>query len=242
MEAGAPSSSVPLFSESQVADLVRRGMIDVGVVFRPYTEDLGDAAMKKSLSSAQTNALALANTNVPRTDFASVQILADTYDQVASQVTAALVQKASSTVLQPASLSSIPSSLQNSMDGQVVTASTNVRTDISAASIAPKTPPLEIVDVLGGSKTNPAVAMYAAGIAVMFLLFSMTAAGGSLLDEKENGTFERLMTSHLTIDELLMGKWLYMVFLGTLQMTLMFVWGQLVFSVELWRHFDALSL
>src|SRR5512146_2023459 len=38
-------------------------------------------------------------------------------------------------------------------------------------------------DVLGEKKKNPTIAFYAAAIGVMFLLFSASGAGGSLLDE-----------------------------------------------------------
>ena len=78
--------------------------------------------------------------------------------------------------------------------------------------------------------------MYAAGIAVMFLLFSATGAGGSLLEEHEAGTLDRLLSSQLSITQLLAGKWLYIVFLGCVQLTLMFVWADIVFGVDLRGH------
>ena len=40
------------------------------------------------------------------------------------------------------------------------------------------------------------------------------------------------------MDELLMGKWLYLVIIGSLQTTLMFAWGQLIFGVELLAHWE----
>ncbi len=44
----------------------------------------------------------------------------------------------------------------------------------------------------------------------MFLLFSATTASGSLLEERENSTLERLLCSRMTMDDLLMGKWCYL--------------------------------
>jgi ABC-2 type transport system permease protein len=35
-----------------------------------------------------------------------------------------------------------------------------------------------------------------------------------------------------------MGKWLYLMLLGTMQTTLMFIWGQIVFGVELTTHWE----
>lgn len=99
-------------------------------------------------------------------------------------------------------------------------------------------PVIAVEDVVGGQRKNPVVAMYASGIAVMFLLFSVVGGGGALLEEKENSTLERLLASQLTMDELLMGKWLYLVIIGSLQTTLMFAWGQLIFGVELLEHWE----
>ena len=99
-------------------------------------------------------------------------------------------------------------------------------------------PRIETIDVLGGKKNNPVIAMYAAGIAVMFLLFSATTASGSLLEERENSTLDRLLCSRLTMDQLLMGKWMYLTIVGIFQMVLMFTWGSLVFGIELWKHLE----
>ncbi|CAM2064626.1 ABC transporter permease [Sulfidibacter corallicola] len=92
-------------------------------------------------------------------------------------------------------------------------------------------------------KTN-IVAYYAAGIGVMFLLFSMTGAGGALLEEEESGTLDRLLTSRLSIGSLLFGKWLFFGFVGIAQLTLMFVWGALVFDLDLFsvKHFAGFAV
>lgn len=88
------------------------------------------------------------------------------------------------------------------------------------------------------SKSNPVLSMYAAGIAVMFLLFSASSGGAALLEEQESGTLGRLLCSQLSVDELLMGKWAFQTVLGFLQVALMFIWGQLVFGVDLLQHLD----
>ena len=92
------------------------------------------------------------------------------------------------------------------------------------------------MDVFATDKHNPKIAMYAAGIAVMFLLFSATGAGGSLLEEYEAGTLDRLLSSRLSISQLLAGKWIYITCLGCVQLTVMFLWAQLVFGVDLLGH------
>jgi ABC-2 type transport system permease protein len=96
---------------------------------------------------------------------------------------------------------------------------------------------VKVVDVLGQTKANPVVAFCAAATAVMFLLFSRAnGAGGSLIEEVENGTLDRLLSSNLTMTQLLAGKWISFVMLGMVQITVMFLWGWLVFGLELCSH------
>ena len=72
----------------------------------------------------------------------------------------------------------------------------------------------------------------------MFLLFSATTASGSLLEERENSTLDRLLCSRLSMDQLLLGKWSYLTIVGILQMVLMFSWGSLVFGIDLVNHLE----
>lgn len=92
------------------------------------------------------------------------------------------------------------------------------------------------VNAFASNKHQPRVAMYAAGIAVMFLLFSASGTGASLLEEREAGTLNRLLSSRLNLTQLLLGKWFYMSALGVAQLGIMFLWGQLVFGVDLLGH------
>ena len=96
--------------------------------------------------------------------------------------------------------------------------------------------PVKVVDVLGERKSSWLIALTAAGIAVMFLLFSASGAGGTLLDEVETGTLERLLTSHAGMGTILIGKWLFIVLMGVFQITVMFVWGMFVFKLDLMSH------
>lgn len=97
---------------------------------------------------------------------------------------------------------------------------------------------IDVVDVIGENKSNPVISMYAAGIAVMFLLFGASGGGGTLLEEKENQTLDRLLSTQMTMDQLLLGKWTYLTILGLVQVTVMFLWAQFVFGVNLFGHLD----
>lgn len=96
----------------------------------------------------------------------------------------------------------------------------------------------EVVDVMrSDTRRGSMISFYAAGVGVMFLLFSSVAgAGGALLDEVEAGTLERLLSTRLTMGSLLFGKWLFLALLGALQLTVMFTWGWLMFDLPLFSH------
>ena len=91
-------------------------------------------------------------------------------------------------------------------------------------------------DVVGENKDNPMVSFYAAAIGVMFLLFTASGASGSLLDEAESGTLDRVLSSRVTMGTLLAGKLCYSSLLAFSQLVLMFVWAWLVFKLDFIAH------
>jgi len=100
-----------------------------------------------------------------------------------------------------------------------------------------------VVDVNGDRRRGaPMVAFYAAGIAVMFLLFSASSGGGALLDEQESGTLERVLGTRVGMSGLLAGKWLHLMLVGVTQITVMFVWGMLVFHLDLMSHLPGFAI
>ncbi|HKD20017.1 MAG TPA: ABC transporter permease, partial [Thermoanaerobaculia bacterium] len=86
------------------------------------------------------------------------------------------------------------------------------------------------------TKRNPTVTFYAAGLGVMFLLFSAAGAGGALIEEAESGTLDRILATRVSMTPLLLGKLVYLAGVGIVQLTLMFVWGAIFFGLELWTH------
>jgi ABC-2 type transport system permease protein len=77
------------------------------------------------------------------------------------------------------------------------------------------------------------VAYYAAGISVMFLLFSMAGAGSTLLEAQESGVLERLLDSGVGTTPLLGAGWLFFAGVGTVQVLTMFLWGASFFGINL---------
>ena len=103
---------------------------------------------------------------------------------------------------------------------------------------------VEVVDVMRtDDQRGSLVSFYAAGVGVMFLLFSSVGgAGGALLEEAEAGTLERLLSTNLGMTGVLVGKWIFLALVGCVQLTVMFIWGQLVFGLPLLSHLPGFAV
>jgi ABC-2 type transport system permease protein len=97
-------------------------------------------------------------------------------------------------------------------------------------------------EVVGKRRDNGMVAFYAAGLAVMFLMFSASAGGGVLIEETEAGTLERVLSSRTTMTGVLGAKWLYLLTLGVMQIVVMFTWGMLAFRLPLLSHLPGFAV
>jgi ABC-2 type transport system permease protein len=81
-----------------------------------------------------------------------------------------------------------------------------------------------------------------AGTAILMLLFSVAGVGTSILEEKENGTINRLLYSPLKRSTILYSKMLFAFFLSIIQLTTMFLFAWLVFKMDLSVNIPALIL
>ena len=97
---------------------------------------------------------------------------------------------------------------------------------------------VEVVDVMRtDDRRGSLISFYAAGIGVMFLLFSaVSGAGGALLEEAESGTLERILSTKVGMTGLLAGKWVFLTLVGVAQLTVMFLWGWAAFGLPLFAH------
>ncbi|MBL8817715.1 MAG: ABC transporter permease [Planctomyces sp.] len=84
-------------------------------------------------------------------------------------------------------------------------------------------------------KIGSMIPYYAAGISVMFLMFSMSGAASALLEHEENGTLERLLSGHMTPFLLLISHWLFYVLMGLAQISVMFLFASFAFGLDLWN-------
>lgn len=175
-----------------------------------------------------------------------ISLLADVSDPIAPQVVSGLLQKVAFTAM-PQTMAVEGMSLFEKYTGPLTDSQRSVvdawkkgdgpgfgEGSTGAAAIGL---PIETVNVMQGEGGDGSmVSFYAAGIGVMFLLFSCSGAGGTLLDEEESGTLDRLIGSRAGMTGVIVGKWVFLALMGVIQLTVMFTWGALVFGLPLWSH------
>ena len=99
---------------------------------------------------------------------------------------------------------------------------------------------ITIEDVVGGDQhaKEQKIAQQAqsvAGMAVMMLLFGLIHCGGTLLEEADSGTLDRLRLAPGASSAILSGKFLFTWLVGVVQLVILFAYGGLVFDVPIFR-------
>jgi len=189
---------------------------------------------------------------------ATIQMLKDSSDMVAPQMVAGLLQKVALTAM-PDVLAEQGSKYMEAYAGGFTPEqrarieggleqlrrrenteddSPQSRLDSDSAMLVP----VATRDVVGENKNNPMVSFYAAAIGVMFLLFTSSGAAGSLLDEAESGTLDRILSSRVTMGSLLAGKLCYCSLLAFTQLVIMFLWAWLVFKLDFIPHLAGFAI
>jgi len=187
----------------------------------------------------------------PSAERSKVLLLSDPSDPVAPQVLAGLLQKIAMTAMPDAmaragieEVEKWSGGLTPEQKARLEESVAGIRRQLPAAGTTPSKSAdlgsglVDVVsrDVVGEKKKNPLIAFYAAGIGVMFLLFSAAGAGGALIEEAETGTLDRILSTRVTMTRLLAGKLAYLAGLAASQLLVMFLWGALVFGLEMRGH------
>ncbi|MEO8482166.1 MAG: ABC transporter permease [Acidobacteriota bacterium] len=224
----AEKGSANAFDRARAEAMVKGGTVPVAIV------------LPKGLATGPSFLAESGSTRV------AVQVLADVSDPIAPQMVQGLLQKVSFTAapealatqgirqfekysgpLTPEQRASFDAWLSRPRDANA--------SQPSASAIGL---PIEMVNVMqpAAASNSATVSFYAAGIGVMFLLFSCSGNSGTLLEEQEAGTLGRLIGSRAGIGGVLAAKWLFIALLGTAQLCVMFLWGALVFGLPLRAH------
>ena len=228
----------PALDRPAAAALVRNGDLPVAVVI---PQGLGQSFEEHGFAGGSGPA---------------IQLLADVSDRIAPQMVLGLIQKVVMTAapdllmqgglrqfekfggaMTPQQKAAVDEWLpQLKTRGQSGGSSSGAGTGLPVA--------VEIVDVMrAGTNKGSLISFYAAGIGVMFLLFSsVSGAGGALLDEAEAGTLERLLSTNIGMRGVLIGKWVFLALVGCAQLTVMFLWGRLIFGLPLFSHLPGFAV
>jgi ABC-2 type transport system permease protein len=186
-----------------------------------------------------------------------IQLLNDSSDQIAPQMVAGLLQKVGMTALGPAMAEKgmeytdqyiggftpdqrkkIDASMDKWRQSEAESAASPSASGSTAGGASGFSGPVSVKSraVVGQDKRSPMISFYAAGIGVMFLLFTASNSAGALLDEAEGGTLDRVLSSHVTMTTLLAGKLAFNTLLAFTQLTVMFLWAWAVFKLDLFTH------
>lgn len=186
----------------------------------------------------------------------AIQLLNDQSDAIAPQIVNGLLQKAAMTSM-PASMAGEGMQYTEKYMGSLTPeqrkrwsdnlarleqiqkesvdkpdkSSTQTTSSGSGGIVAVETHP-----VVGEHKNKTLISFYAAAIGVMFLLFTASGAAGSLLDEAESGTLDRVLSSRVTMTTLLAGKLTFNTLLAFAQLLVMFLWGWAIFHLDFFTH------
>ncbi len=183
-------------------------------------------------------------------DAPHVQLLADVSDRIAPQIVYGLLQKVAMTsapdilmqggisqferyagALTPEQRSAVNAWLPRLKPGAPDATKTAATPSDGVFGIA-----IDTVDVMRQGNRESLISFYAAGIGVMFLLFSISGASGALLEEVDSGTLDRVLSTRVGMTGLLTGKWLFLTLMGIGQLTVMFLWGRFAFGLDLFSH------
>jgi len=178
----------------------------------------------------------------------TIQLLKDSSDAIAPQIIAGMLQKVALTALpdlmaeqRSRYFDQFVGGLTREQRDRINDGIRNLRQPEEAGTATSRAGDEGIVAitaraVVGENKNNPMISFYAAAIGVMFLLFTASGSAGALLDEAESGTLDRVLSSHVTMTSLMLGKLTFNSLLAFSQLVLMFLWGWAVFRLDLWTH------
>ena len=101
---------------------------------------------------------------------------------------------------------------------------------------------IENQQLIGKEMKNPWATRSVGGWGVMFLMFTLTATSSSLFDERRSGVLLRMLTSPVSRTQILWNKYIFNMSLGIIQLLFMFVFGWLMFQIDIFSNFLNLML
>ncbi|MBU2493670.1 MAG: ABC transporter permease [Bacteroidetes bacterium] len=91
--------------------------------------------------------------------------------------------------------------------------------------------------LVGADVKSPGLTRSIGGIAMMFMLFTLTAAANSMFEEKSEGTLNRLLCMPVKRSHILWSKYIYSLLLGIFQLLVLFTSAWLIFDLDIFSNF-----
>ncbi len=170
-----------------------------------------------------------------------LELVTDESDPLARAVYAGLLQQAA-LALTPDVLSAAgPQSVDDWTGGLTPSQQVHMATSLQKGGRMPNPAQpgamaLTIRSVSHAAAPDPTIAFYAAAMGVMTVLFTATSAATGIIEENETGILARILSSRLSLLQLLSGKLLFTAAFCFSQLAAIFLWAALVFHLDLLPH------
>jgi len=210
-------------SADKVTQQVKDSNADAGVVIPAGTTD---TLIKTSVSTKTTENLVKVY-SLPNSSDARVAIVQNLVSNIVNQLVSAQYA-GSSAVSQVYKVCNVPG---NHCAQQTIDTATIAQSVGNASAVAAQNTQVQPLPAGQAPKTNT-FDQTVPGYAVFFALFGLNAVAATILQEKEDGTFRRLLIAPIQKYSLLGGKVLAQFILTLLQLAILFAIGYLVFHLD----------
>jgi ABC-2 type transport system permease protein len=209
-------------SVEQLEALLRSGEIDVGVIVRSDPTQLasdGSAPIRVVGDESRAMAGPIVAGQVER--LFGEKLPDASYRRTVSEIEQRLVK------LSPAQKAQVDAVLRE-IEREVT------KPDAATASRNATAPAglIEQVNLPVRSNAGATVTYYAGAVGILFLLFSSFQGAMTLIDERQSGVIDRLLSGGGTATTVILGKFLYLVIQGVLQLSLIFVVAYAAYGVD----------
>ncbi len=167
------------------------------------------------------------------------------YDRSREMEIGILQQTLTSTIMSSTGIKIVSRSIENYLNSNFPLIDKSIVNNILKTEIKNKSNESTIkwTSVVGEKNdTKLGLIQAVAGTAILMLLFSVAGVGTSILEEKENGTINRLLYSPLKGSSILYGKMLFAFFISILQLITMFVFAWQILNMDMRVSIPALLL
>lgn len=202
----------PASDAAELRELVRQGRVDAGVlIWQPLT-------------------------TAARPRQPPIRLFTDPSKAVAASILAGRLQALVQSELSELAIGKAVQTVERLVGGYTDSQRQRLAAALSEGGASASEPPpqlLTLEPVHGRTGSGGAVSYYAGAIAMLFLLFAAMQGAASLVDEQQMGVVDRLLLGPGGTHVVILGKGLFLLAQGVLQVTVIFVVAWLAYGVDL---------